>query len=83
MLLFIDAKAQTIQITESRWYTSDRILATGEVQVAYRLLKADSSLERSGIILKASKSDNARIDELNDLNWERPQSSNLTQQKIK
>ncbi len=70
--LFLEAKAQTVQVTESRWYRSDRILSTGEVQVAYRLLKADGSLEKSGIILKASKADDARIDELGDLDWQRP-----------
>lgn len=72
MRLFLEAKAQTVQVTESRWYTSDRILATGEVQLAYRLRKADGSLENSGVILKASKADCTRIDELNDLNWQRP-----------
>ncbi len=70
--LFLEAKAQTIQITESRWYTSDRILATGEVQVAYRFVKPDGSVEKSGVILKASKSDTSRIDELTELNWYRP-----------
>jgi hypothetical protein len=70
--LFLEAKAQTVQVTESRWYRSDRILATGEVQVAYRLLKADGSLEKSCIILKASKADDTRIDELSDLDWQRP-----------
>lgn len=70
--LFLEAKAQTIQITESRWYTSDRILATGEVQVAYRFVKPDGSVEKAGVILKASKSDTSRIDELTELNWYRP-----------
>jgi len=32
--LFLDIKAQAVQVTESRWYASDRILASGEVQVA-------------------------------------------------
>lgn len=67
--LFIEAKAQTVQVTESRWYTSDRILATGEAQVAYRLLNADGSLAQSGIILKASSTDDAQIDGLRELNW--------------
>lgn len=70
--LFLEAKAQTVQVTESRWYTSDRILATGEVQVAYRFVKPDGSVEKSGVILKASKSDTSRIDELTELNWYRP-----------
>lgn len=72
MRLFLEAKAQTVQVTESRWYTSDRILATGEVQVAYRLLKADGTLEKSGVILKASEADGMRIDKLSDLNWQQP-----------
>lgn len=67
--MFIEAKAQTVQVTESRWYTSDRILATGEVQVAYRLLNEDGSLAKSGVILKASKVDDARIDKLDALKW--------------
>ena len=70
--LFIEAKSQTVQVTESRWYTSDRILATGEVQVAYRIRRPDGSLEKAGIMLKASESNKTRIDELNDLNWQRP-----------
>jgi hypothetical protein len=70
--LFIEAKAQVVQVTESRWYTSDRILTTGEVQVAFRLLKEDGTLDKSGIILKASKAAETRIDELNELDWIRP-----------
>lgn len=70
--LFLEAKAQTVQITESRWYTSDRILATGEVQVGYRFVKPDGSVDKAGVILKASESDTSRIDELNELNWHRP-----------
>ena len=69
MRLFLEAKAQTVQITESRWYKSDRILSTGEVQVAYRLLKENGAWEKSGVILKASKPDDAQIDKLIDLNW--------------
>lgn len=65
--LFIEAKAQTVQVTESRWYKSDRIIATGEVQVAYRLLNEDGSLVKSGVILKASSSDDTRIDALDEL----------------
>jgi hypothetical protein len=70
--LFLEAKAQTVQVTESRWYRSDRILATGEVQVAYRLLKADGTLEKSGVMLKASEVHDTRIDKLNALNWPQP-----------
>jgi hypothetical protein len=69
--LIIEAKAQTIQITESRWYASDRILATGEVLVMYRLFTTNGSLEKSGIIQKASSTDKATIDDLKelDLSW--------------
>jgi len=70
--LAIEVKAQTIQITESRWYASDRILATGEVLVVYRLFGKDGSLQTSGIILKASSTDGAAINGLEklDLSWE-------------
>jgi hypothetical protein len=67
--LLIEAKAQTVQVTESHWYSSDRILATGEVQVAYRLLNPDGSLAKSGIIMKASSTDKARIDKLDEIKW--------------
>jgi hypothetical protein len=69
--LFIEAKAQTVQVTESRWYASDRILATSEVQVAYRLFDKDGSLIKASISLKASKSsaDDAQIDKLDELAW--------------
>ena len=70
--LLIEAKAQTVQVTESRWYASDRILATGEVQVAYRLFKEDGSLAKSGIILKASSTDDVQIDKLGELNFQWP-----------
>jgi hypothetical protein len=72
MRLFLEVKGQTVQVTESRWYRSDRILATGEVLLAYRLIKADGSLATSGVILKASKAEDARIDQLDDLTWLRP-----------
>lgn len=67
--LLIEAKAQVVQVTESRWYTSDRILATGEVQVAYRVLKPDGSLAASGVVLYASNTANSRIDRLTELKW--------------
>jgi len=69
--LFLDVKAQTVQVTESRWYASDRILATGEVQVAYRLLKPDGSHEHSGVILKVSGTDDSQIDRLRPFEWPR------------
>ena len=67
--LFLEVKAQAVQVTESRWYTSDRILATGEIQVGYRIFNPDGSLENSGIIMKASSPDKARIDKLEKLEW--------------
>ena len=69
--LIVEMKAQSIQVTESRWYTSERILATGEVQVAYRLIKSDGSLQ-SGIILKGSGTDKNRIDKLEELKCQWP-----------
>ena len=71
-LLFLEVQGQTIQIKESRWYTSDRILAIGEVQVLYRLLDANGSVKKSGVILKSSKADDMKIDELEPLNLHKP-----------
>ncbi len=53
--LVLDIKAQSVQITESRWYGSDRLLAMGEVQLAYRVFHADGSLEKSGVLLRTSE----------------------------
>lgn len=71
-LLFLEVQGQTIQIKESRWYTSDRILAIGEVQVLYRLLDTNGSVKKSGVILKSSKADNMKIDKLEPLNLHKP-----------
>ena len=55
--LLLDLKAQAVQITESRWYTSDCILALGEVLLAYRVLDANDHLEKSGVLLRTSPSE--------------------------
>lgn len=52
--LLIEAKAQALQITESRWYASDRLMIGGEIQVAYRILSKDGKVEKTGVILKTS-----------------------------
>lgn len=71
-LLFLDVQGQTIQIKESRWYRSDRILAIGEVQVLYRLLDANGSVKKSGVILKSSTADDMMMDELEPLDSHKP-----------
>lgn len=71
-LLFLETQAQTVQIKESRWYASDRILAIGEVQVLYRLLNPDGSVKKTGIILKSSETDNMHLDKLEPINWSKP-----------
>lgn len=71
-LLFLDIRAQTVQVKESRWYASDRILAIGEVQVLYRLLDANGSVKKSVVILKSSEADNMRLNKLEPINWSRP-----------
>ncbi len=53
--LMLEAKAQAIQITESRWWRSDRICTSGEVQVLYRILDEHGKMENSGVILKTSR----------------------------
>ena len=69
--LLIEAKAQVVQDTVSKWYwfKGDRIFVTGEVQVAYRLLNRDGSLAKAGVILNASKSDSAKIEQQNSITW--------------
>jgi len=71
-LLLMEVEAQTLQVKESRWWWSERILAIGEVQVLYRLLNSDRTLNKSGIILKSSKPDNMHLNKLEALNWSRP-----------
>lgn len=71
-LLYLDVQAQTVQVKESRWYASDRILAVGEVQVLYRLLDPDGSVKKSGVILKSSETDNMCLNKLEPINWPRP-----------
>jgi len=55
--LLLEAKGQAIQITESRWWRSDRISIGGEVQVAYRVLDKNGNVTKTGVILKASKAE--------------------------
>ncbi len=68
--LIVDVKAQAVQVTESRWYASDRILAAGEVLVAYRVFGPDGVRVRSGVILKVSGTEDSRIDDLDASEWE-------------
>jgi hypothetical protein len=67
--LLIEAKAQSVQITESRWYGSSKLLVIGEVQVAYRLLDKDGKVLKSGVMLRGSEAKGARLDELKKLAW--------------
>lgn len=67
--LLVELKAQTIQVSEKKWYRGQRIYATGEVQVAYRVFKADDSLKTSGVLLKASRMDAAQISSLEAMEW--------------
>lgn len=67
--LCIELQAQTVQMSEKKWYRGQRIFATGEVQLAYRLFKADDSLKTSGVILKASRMDAAQISKLDAVEW--------------
>lgn len=49
--LIVNAKAQTVQIVESRTWRSDKIYGTADVQVDYRFLKPDSTLLTGELIL--------------------------------
>lgn len=62
--LFLEVKAQALQITKSRWYASDKISVGGEVQVAYRITDKDGKLRNAGIILKSSKTSDVSLDEM-------------------
>lgn len=67
--LLIEAKGQALQITESRWYASDRMNIGGEVQVAYRILNQDGGLTKAGVILKASKAERTSFDEMPEVSF--------------
>lgn len=67
--LLIEAKGQALQITESRWFASDRMNIGGEVQVAYRILNQDGGLTKAGVILKASKAERTRFDEMPEMSF--------------
>lgn len=53
--LTLDVRAQVLQITEKRWYSGERIAASGEIEIAYRLMAPSGERKASGLILKASK----------------------------
>jgi hypothetical protein len=67
--LIVEAKGQAIQITKSRWYWSDLLMTSGAVQVAYRVYKSDGSLQRAGVILKASTSEVTSLDKIADVSF--------------
>ncbi|MBN1176461.1 MAG: hypothetical protein JXA51_02140 [Dehalococcoidales bacterium] len=52
--MLLAVKAQAVQITEKRWWTSDRLCMAGEVQVHYRVLGDTGKVVKSGVLLKAS-----------------------------
>lgn len=70
--LLMEVETQILQVNESRWFSGKRIFAIAEVQVLYRLLNKDGTLNTSGVILKASKPENMYLDKLKPLHWMRP-----------
>jgi hypothetical protein len=77
--LLLEAKAQALQITESRWWKSDVVSIGGEVQVAYRILNPDGTVKKADVILKVSKAKSTslrRLDEMPGFSY--PPSSNKT-----
>lgn len=63
-LLLVETKGQAVQITESRWWWSDRMSMSGEVQVAYRILNKNGKVKETGVILKASKVEGTSFNEM-------------------
>ncbi|HUG25165.1 S8 family peptidase [Piscinibacter sp.] len=57
------ATAQSVQVLKKRWWWSDRLDISGEIQVDYRVVDADGSLIASGVKLLASKGRKADMDE--------------------
>jgi len=70
--LLLEAKAQVLQITESRWWRSDCISMSGEVQVAYRILDKDGKVTKTGVILKASKAERTSFNEMPEFSFPSP-----------
>lgn len=68
-LLLLEVKGQAVQITESRWWWSDRLMLCGEIQVAYRILGKDGNLKNSGVILKASKAEKTSFKALSEYSF--------------
>ena len=68
-LLLLDTKAQTLQVTETRWYKGEKMLAAAELQVAYRLLNPDRSRSKAGVLLRATAAYEAHIDNLQALSY--------------
>ena len=62
--ILLEAKALALQITESKWWKSDRIGISGEVQIAYRLLDEDGKIMKSEVILRASKAEATSFHEM-------------------
>lgn len=67
--LLLEAKGQAIQITESRWWRSDLISISGEVQVVYRVLDKNGNVTKTGVILKASKADRTGFNEMPEFSY--------------
>lgn len=56
--LVINARAQTVQVHETRVFREDRIYGRGEIQVDYRLSNSDGNLIFSGVLLKSIEANN-------------------------
>lgn len=67
--LLIEAKGQALQISESRWYTSDRIKTVGEILVAYRVQDKEGATSQSGVVLKASDAKTIRFDDMPEMSF--------------
>ncbi|MDP2992400.1 MAG: hypothetical protein Q8N82_03440, partial [Deltaproteobacteria bacterium] len=70
--LLIEAKGQALQIIESRWWWSDCISMSGEIQVAYRVLDKDGKITKVGVILKSSKAEMTSFKEMPEFSFPTP-----------
>jgi hypothetical protein len=67
--LILEAKAQAIQITETRWWASNRMCTSGEVQAAYKIINTKGEVTRTRVLLKASKAKMTSFQEMPEVSF--------------
>lgn len=61
--LLIEVRSQTLQVTETRWWRSNRLTTSSAIQIAYRIFDKDGNRRKSGVILQASEAKTIKFDE--------------------